>query len=1140
MKKLLLVLAFTTSISALVKGQIDTLFWFAAPEVSQGLGDSPVKLYFNTYNQASTVTITLPARAGVAPIVRSMAANATDSVDLTSLIDSIENRPANAINRAGILVQATQHISAYYMVGAAANKEIFTLKGQKGLGLDFFAPMQKMWDMGSTTPASFSSIEVVATENNTTVLITPRFDVIGHVRNTSFSVVLNKGETYSAQDTSMSKDSTLAGSIISSNKPIAVTVYSGAVSHVGCLSTLGDQLVNSSYTGTEYVINKGTSNIEGVFVLATQNNTSVTFDDGTGIQSTTVSWSETVQFLVTQPLSYIKSSKPVYVWQVTSLGCKLSGAQVPAMYCQGTYSVSFNRATNDSFAVDLYVRNGYQNNFTINGNASLIPGSAFNAVPGTAGAMVGAKIFFSPAQVPAGVNQVITNSGDIFGCAIHNGSSTAGAGFGFINEFQSYPFINAGPATATVCSNASLPLGATVGGGNVQATWTTNGFGTFASGSTALTNTYVASALDTLVQPVYLILTTNGPCTQLKDTIALTVTPQPLVNAGADQSVCANNAIVQLGGSVTLGASTGYWASGGTGAFAPDTTNMGATYTASAADTAAGQLVIVLTSTNNGGCNAANDTMIVTITDAPGVDAGPATMSACANNAGLALSGSFSGGASAAKWTSSGTGVFSPNNLQLNVTYTPSAADISAGAVTLYLATTNNGLCNAVEDSIMVTFTQAPAVNAGADIDACVNEDSVSLGGLVSGATSTGAWTGGAGTFTPNDSTLNATYLPTAAEISAGTLMLTLTSTNNGTCLSDSDNIQITFRAKPFANFSFANNCLNAGSSFTDNSLAGAGSMAGWNWSFGDGGTATSANPTYYYTSAGTFSVQLVGMNSYNCYDTISQTVTIHPLPAAAFGMTRQCSGSFLDLNFTDSSTIASPDTITSWFWDFGGVGTSSQQHPTQYFPGQGTYFVTLIVTSNNNCKDTVFQSFSLTPRAEAGFFFSFSQGQTTGASVSFVDTSVYASGWSWSFGDTPPGTSGAQHPVYTYYANGSYVVTQVVYDSYGCSDTVKQVVKINNVTGEINALIPNAISPNGDGKNDYWRLDFIPSFYPQATIDVYDRWGVKVYSSVGYTNTWDGSYNGHELPAASYYYVIDLKDAKHPEPYKGAVLLLR
>jgi gliding motility-associated-like protein len=305
-------------------------------------------------------------------------------------------------------------------------------------------------------------------------------------------------------------------------------------------------------------------------------------------------------------------------------------------------------------------------------------------------------------------------------------------------------------------------------------------------------------------------------------------------------------------------------------------------------------------------------------------------------------------------------------------------------------------------------------------------------------------------------------------------------------------------------------------------------------------GSSSQASPTHVYATAGTFTVQLIVKNSYNCYDTTSKTVVVHPLPVADFGLTRQCSGSFLNLNFLDSSLIASPDTIKSWFWDFGGVGNSSQQNPTQFFPGQGTYFVTLIVATNNNCKDTMFQSFSLTPRAEAGFYFTFAQGQSTGTSVTFVDTSKYATAWNWNFGDNPPGTSPAQNPAYIYYANGSYIVTQVVYDSYGCTDTARRVVKITNVTSEITALIPNAISPNGDGKNDFWHLEFIQSFYPNATVEVYDRWGVRVYSSVGYPKVWDGSYNGHELPAASYYYVIDLKDAKHPDPYKGAVLLLR
>jgi gliding motility-associated-like protein len=1121
-----------------IKAQTDTLFWFAAPEISQGLGDRPILLYFNSYSQASAVTVSFPARTSLAPITRNLAANAVDSVDLTSLIDSIENSPANAVNNQGILIQATKNISAYYMVKSGSNKEIFTLKGQKAIGTDFFTPFQKFWNTGITAPSSFSSVEIVATQNNTTVLITPRNPVIGHVQNTSFSVVLNKGQTFSLRDTSSSKDSTLSGSIISSNNPVAVTVYSGAVSAGGCLSTLGDQLTNSSYIGTDYVINRGNGNQEAVFILATQNNTSITISDGVSTYANTINWLETDTFTLTQPFSYIHSTKPVYVWQVTGFGCSLSGAQVPAMYCSGSYSVAFNRPSNDSFAVNLFTRSGYEGNFLLNGVSGPISPSAFSAVPGS-GNMMSARIFFSTAQIAPGTHNLITNTGDIFGCSIQSGSSTAGSSFGYITEFTSYPYINAGPDT-TLCSNASLALNGQIGGGNVQGVWSTNGFGTFVNGTSSLVNTYQSNALDTLIHPVQLILTTIGPCRQLKDTVTLTITPQPLVNAGPDQIVCANNANALMAGSVSLGSSTGAWTTLGTGIFTPNNTVLSPVYVSSAADTSAGQVTLILTSTNNGGCQAVSDTMKIIITDAPIVDAGPATVSVCANNAIVSLNGSLAGSATTAKWTSSGTGAFTPNNLQLNASYSPSTADISAGQITIKLTSTNNGQCKAVADSILVTFTPKPSVNAGADMDICVNVPSVNLNGAIIGATNTGTWSGGNGTYSPNDSTLNAVYTPTASEISAGTLILTLTSTNNGGCLSENDAVQINFRLKPSANFTSQNLCLNNGSTFTDFSLPNAGSLASWNWNFGDGGTSVLQNPSHTYTSASAYSISLIVKNSYGCYDTTSRKDTIFALPVAAFGMSRQCSGNFLNLNFTDSSTVPSPEVITSWFWDFGGVGNSTQQNPTHYFPGQGNYYTTLIVTTAHGCKDTLYKPFSLLPRAQAGFYFTYSQGQSTGTSVSFVDTSKYASSWNWSFGDNPPGTSTLQDPIYLYYANGNYVVTQVVHDAYGCTDTAKHVVKINNVTSEITQLIPNAITPNGDGKNDYWNLDFIKNFYPNAMIEVYNRWGEKVFSSVGYATAWDGTYQGHQLPIASYYYVITLNDPKYPDPFKGSVLIIR
>src|SRR5690606_28378635 len=102
-------------------------------------------------------------------------------------------------------------------------------------------------------------------------------------------------------------------------------------------------------------------------------------------------------------------------------------------------------------------------------------------------------------------------------------------------------------------------------------------------------------------------------------------------------------------------------------------------------------------------------------------------------------------------------------------------------SLTLTLTTTGNGLCNAATDQVVLTFTDAPSANAGADVTVCANNADVALGGsvIVAGG---GAWSGGSGIFSPNANTLNAIYSPSAADIAAGQVTLTLTTTLNGNC----------------------------------------------------------------------------------------------------------------------------------------------------------------------------------------------------------------------------------------------------------------------------------------------------------------------------------------------------------------------
>jgi gliding motility-associated-like protein len=69
--------------------------------------------------------------------------------------------------------------------------------------------------------------------------------------------------------------------------------------------------------------------------------------------------------------------------------------------------------------------------------------------------------------------------------------------------------------------------------------------------------------------------------------------------------------------------------------------------------------------------------------------------------------------------------------------------------------------------------------------------------------------------------------------------------------------------------------------------------------------------------------------------------------------------------------------------------------------------------------------------------------------------------------------------------------------------------------------------------------LENVNAFYPNAKVDIYSKWGTLVYHSEGYTNPWDGSKNNQELPAATYYYVIDLKKPNF-KPVAGSVTIIR
>jgi gliding motility-associated-like protein len=112
-----------------------------------------------------------------------------------------------------------------------------------------------------------------------------------------------------------------------------------------------------------------------------------------------------------------------------------------------------------------------------------------------------------------------------------------------------------------------------------------------------------------------------------------------------------------------------------------------------------------------------------------------------------------------------------------------------------------------------------------------------------------------------------------------------------------------------------------------------------------------------------------------------------------------------------------------------------------------------------------------------------------------------------------------------------SEVYSVTVTDDIGCNLTVQ--VEVDPTIGCF--FIANALTPNGDGANDFWLIGGL-EFFPEAKVQVFNRWGQVVFESTGYPSPWDGSFEGELLPVADYYFIIDY--SKDFDPIMGTVTI--
>ncbi|HOY31475.1 MAG TPA: gliding motility-associated C-terminal domain-containing protein [Bacteroidales bacterium] len=298
---------------------------------------------------------------------------------------------------------------------------------------------------------------------------------------------------------------------------------------------------------------------------------------------------------------------------------------------------------------------------------------------------------------------------------------------------------------------------------------------------------------------------------------------------------------------------------------------------------------------------------------------------------------------------------------------------------------------------------------------------------------------------------------------------------------------------------------------------------------------------TIYAFPLTTTTYTVVADNS-GCISTEEITIEVKPLPTVDFAadITEGCQG--LVINFTDLTTPAAG----SWLWNFGDVllygSTSTQQNPTHYYEDAGYFDVSLSVVTTDGCKMkmTYPDYIIIHPNPSAFFEVSPQVLNEHDSLVFFHDQSINADIWNWYFGE--PGlinnNSNLQNPTHVYSDTGTYYPMLVVFNNYGCSDTIS-----GQVTVEPNTVIyvPNAFTPNEDPLNSVFRAYGEGIDLSNFAMNIFDRWGRHVFTSYDMETGWDGTFNGTVCDQGVYVWHISYIDALlHHHTIKGIVVLIK
>lgn len=1051
--------------------QTDDEFWFVVPEVTVSHcggatcpGGEPVYFRVSALGLPSTVRIYQPARPAGFDTTFYVPANTTVSIDATPWIGDLENSPGGIILDKGIHITSTNLITVYYDEDEYYNRDIFALKGKNALGYEFYTPFNDVWRNGNYNPIQpYSSIDVVATEDNTLVTITPSADIVGgHPAGISFNITLNRGETYSCVTTTQLAADHLGGTHIVSNKPIAVSLKDDSVwaEPKGCKDLVGDQTVplrradNRSIVGYEYIVMRGKINLtsnplndgdpsgERVFIMATQPNTEV-FIDGASYANL-ANPGQQVDFELLYNSTHIEGDKPIMILHVSGFGCEFGGAVLPTIDgCTGSLEVSFTRSTDQSFYLNIMTTDPAKNAFTMHyedGSTFDIPGSWFEPVGATGFVCLkdANKLFVNATGGGVPQDQVvkITNSASVFHLGLIEGGSTTGCKYGYFSDYAesrgSVIVVETGSQSVFRCFGDTAQLMAT---GGLTYTWTPSDY---------LSDPFIANPLVAPPPGVYnYTVTLTRPCfPDTSFTIIVGIAPEVEAYFEMDKwYICApdtvtiDNQSFGVDMSDTLNTQWDFDLDDPFNGYVYDTNAVFQHVFTNTTDSIQ-QKTIQLIVWNQQGCidEFQRDIMIrPEITGGFTTDVTDGCQPVTVN-----FTNTSTGNTDRYKWTfgdGNSSNAASPVHTYYNIGMADSIYHVEMVAISPFYCT----------DTVETDISVYPYLEADFAIDTFQGCSPLIIGidNNSAGYIEEYEWTFGDGTSSNTSaSSFTHTYINTTSSPIQRTIQLVVKNNTRG-C---TDTISRIISVFPEVTADFTQDTI-AGCHGLEVNFTNQSSLTAtlFDWDFGDGGSSTVQDPLHLFENMTLlnvdYTVRLVSTTPNLCRDTSYQTIRIHPYILADFSVNDFQGCAPFEITLENASEGA----ISQYEWDWGdGSPTSSSSGATLTHVYQNSSSapvinpLQLVVENADGCSDTLIRDITVFPVVVSQFTQDITEGCNP-LDVQFTNQSnSVATSFMWEFGDG--GSSTDVNPTHEFQnlnsVNVTYNTRLIAYSDQNCTDT--------------------------------------------------------------------------------------------------------